>query len=80
MVYKRSFYSIVFMEKSVVYDEDLHVSLLEIDSRNNDAPIKYKQNVTSREKKTFFTIPVRSRVRVRVRGPGVSAGLRVKLK
>jgi hypothetical protein len=32
MIYKRSFYSPVFTEKSEIYDEDLHASLLRFDS------------------------------------------------
>ncbi len=62
MVSKRFFYSTFFMEKSAIYDEDLHASLLWFDSLitmatriffpNYDAPAKYKEKLL--ERKNFF--------------------------
>jgi hypothetical protein len=52
------------MEKIAVYDEEVQLLLLSIDSLittaskiidpNNDAPAKYKRKTTFKEKKAFF--------------------------
>ena len=54
------------MEKLAVYEEELQLSLISIDSLittaskiidpNNDAPAKYKRKTTFKEKKTFFRV------------------------
>ena len=54
------------MEKLAVYDEEVRLSLLSIDSLittaskiidpNNDAPAKYKGKTTFQEKKAFFHV------------------------
>jgi hypothetical protein len=59
------------MEKLAVYDEEVRLSLLSIDSLittaskiidpNNDAPAKYKQETTFKRKNVFFAFSVRNR-------------------
>ena len=59
------------MEKLTVYEEELQLLLISIDSLittvnkiidlNNDAPAKYKRKATFEEKKAFFTFSMRNR-------------------
>ena len=66
MVYKRSFYSTVFIEKSAVYGEELHASLLGFDSlitmasrifvSNYDVSNKIQGRTDFQRKKQFFHV------------------------